>query len=352
MRWPWQKPEKREVEPFTDAVVAAIVAQASGTANATANATAALECAAGIWARAFASARVSPASNVITPEMLSLIARDLIRRGESMFLIEVRAGRVVLVPAGSWDVRGGWNPASWKYRLDLFGPSGNVTKFVSAASVLHFRYAFDPARPWHGLGPLAYASSTGALLGNLERTLSQEAGGPVGNVVPVPADGGDGSDNDNLSGLKTDIANLKGGTALVETTQAGFDTGRSAAPQQDWQAKRIGANPPQVLQGLRSDAGMAVLSACGVPVSLMTDADGTSQRESWRRFVMGSIEPVSRCIAAELQDKLELQDVEFDFTSLWAHDLQGRAVAFQKLVAGGVPVNEALVTSGLLVKDA
>ena len=32
-------------------------------------------------------------------------------------------------------------------------------------------------------------------------------------------------------------------------------------------------------------------------------------------------------------------------------DLAGRAQAFQKLVAGGVAVNEALVTSGLMAED-
>ena len=44
---------------------------------------------------------------------------------------------VGLVPAGSWDVRGGWDPESWWYRLDLFGPSGNVSRLVPSASVVH-----------------------------------------------------------------------------------------------------------------------------------------------------------------------------------------------------------------------
>ena len=33
-------------------------------------------------------------------------------------------------------------------------------------------------------------------------------------------------------------------------------------------------------------------------------------------------------------------------------DLAGRAQAFQKLIAGGVPVSEALATAGLLADDA
>ena len=87
--------------------------------------------------------------------MRALIARDLIRRGESVHLIEVRRGGVVgLVPAGSWDVRGGWDPESWWYRLDLFGP---VRERVPVGSLRRrrctARYAVDPARPWWGVSP-------------------------------------------------------------------------------------------------------------------------------------------------------------------------------------------------------
>ena len=108
----------------------------------------------------------------------------------------------------------------------------------------------------------------------------------------------------------------------------------------DWQAKRFGANPPGPVVDLMSQTGLAVLNACGVPVSLATDADGTSQRESWRRFVMGSVEPTANIVAQELSRKLETQ-VSFDFSPLWAHDIAGRAQAFQKLIAGGMPVAEA-----------
>ena len=90
-----------------------------------------------------------------------------------------------------------------------------------------------------------------------------------------------------------------------------------------------------------------MLAACGVPVSLISDADGTSQRESWRRFVMGSVEPFLELVGEEIERKLEPR-VAFNLDRLWAHDLAGRAAAFQKLVASGVAVNEALMTAGLL----
>ena len=82
---------------------------------------------------------------------------------------------------------------------------------------------------------------------NLETRLGEEAGSSsVGYLLPVPADGGDGSDSDPLAGLKADIANLRGRHALVETTAAGWGEGRTAAPQSDYKPQRVGAHPPGI----------------------------------------------------------------------------------------------------------
>ena len=76
------------------------------------------------------------------------------------------------------------------------------------------------------------------------------------------------------------------------------------------------------------------------------DADGTAQREAVRRWHLGTVLPLARLLEAELSDKLEGEvRLRFDAYPL---DLAGRAQAFQKLVAGGVPVSEALAMSGLL----
>ena len=364
MRWPWQrKPsEKRQsTQPFTDAIVAAIADQAGGNLTGNPLALGALEMAAGAYGRAFAGATLTPPVPSLTPAIRASIARSLIRRGESVYLLEVQSGAVRLIPVGSWDVRGGWEPEGWHYRVDLFGPSGNITRFVPGSAVLHPKYSYDPARPWLGLPPLAWASLTGTLAANLENKLGEEAGGAVGHVVPIPEDAangdsdGDGEDDEAaekpLDALRADLANLKGRTALVETVAGGWGEGKSAAPMFDWKPQRFGANPPQSLAVLRSDAGQAVLGACGVPVSLFTDADGTSQRESWRRFVMGSVEPVAELVAGELSSKLDAPGLRFDFASLWAHDLAGRAQSFKAFVAGGMDVAKAAALSGLTAMD-
>ena len=294
----------------------------------------------------------------LTPAIRASIARSLIRRGESVYLIQAKGGNLRLLPVGSWDVRGGWEPETWFYRVDTFGPSGNTTHFVPGAAVLHCMFSYDPARSWLGLSPLEWASLTGTLAANLESKLGEEAGGSVGHVVPIPQDpangdsDGDGEDDEAdetpLDALRRDLGSLKGRTALIETTSSGWGEGRGAAPAfGDWQPRRFGASPPQTLAVLRSDVGQTVLGVCGVPVSLFTDSDGTSQRESWRRFVMGSVEPVAELVAGELSSKLEIPGLTFNFSSLWAHDLAGRAQSFKQMVAGGMDITKAAALSGL-----
>ena len=133
---------------------------------------------------------------------------------------------------------------------------------------------------------------------------------------------------------------------LVETTAAAFGEGRGAAPTTDWKPSRFGANPPPTLDALRSHVGLAILSACGVPVSLATDADGTSQRESWRRFVHGPVVALAANVGAELALKLDTP-VSFTFGSLYASDLVGRASALSRLVKASMPLDEARAVCGL-----
>lgn len=74
MRWPWSaKPERRESQPFTDAITSAIYAQAAGTTTGDPGALAALEAATGLYASAFASATVTPvgARAALTPATMA-----------------------------------------------------------------------------------------------------------------------------------------------------------------------------------------------------------------------------------------------------------------------------------------
>ena len=347
-----QAEQRAESVNYADAVVDAFHTAAIGAVEGDASGIAALEIAAGAWARGFQAARIEPASaaRFITPSILGLIGRELCRRGDAVLRIAVAGGRIRLDPVGYFNVRGrSPDPARWRYFVSVPAPSGQESAVVPSAGMVHVRYAFSSLTPWRGIAPISWASATGKLAGNLETRLAQEAGAPVGAFLPVPQDGGDGGDEDPLADLKSDIRGAKGRHLLVETTAQGWGEGKVAAPQSDYKAMRFGANPPVTLPSLRSDAALSVLAACGVPVSLATDADGTSQRESWRRFVMGTVEPLlSGPVREELAAKLEIPELQFDLRGLWAHDLQGRAASFKAMVAGGMDAGEAAAKAGLL----
>ena len=89
-----------------------------------------------------------------------------------------------------------------------------------------------------------------------------------------------------------------------------------------------------------------VLSACGTPPSLFTDADGTSQRESLRRWHLGTILPLARILETELSEKLEA-DVGLKFDN-YPLDLSGRAKAFQSMVGAGMEPAKAAGLAGLM----
>ena len=348
MRWPWPWREFRA--SFTDTVTNFLVIRAGGADAPTGSAhlTAAVESCAGLWARAFASAEVSPAVPPLTPATLARIARSLIVNGESLHLIEVAAGRIHLIPVGSWDVLGDSpDPATWRYRVQLDGPSKSRTVTRPSAAVIHIRYSEDPASPWRGISPLARSGLTADLLSSLETRLSQEAGAVSALVIPTPTDGQDASTNT----LRTDIKAAKGGVVFAQTFAAGYGD-QAGAPQSDWKQKRIGADPPEVLRALRTDAGQAICSALGVHPSLLGGrSDGTLARESWRQFLHGAVAPVARIVADELAVKLDAPGLSFGFSGLYASDIVGRASAFKRLTESGVSATEAAAVSGILIDE-
>ena len=191
MNWKFWNQTKLETRTsVTDLSVDVLVARASGFASDIA-ATAAVEIAAGLWGRAFASARVTPEGREtagITPIILEIIGRSLIRRGECLFQIVVRDGVVRLLPAASFSVTG--DAESWSYEVSIPGPSNTFSRQLDAASVLHFRYGNDSREPWKGRSPVSYASVSADLLSYLEKRLSEEASGVAGYVLPTPTEGG------------------------------------------------------------------------------------------------------------------------------------------------------------------
>ena len=360
MRWPWSKRETRSAGGgYSDAVVAAIEAQATAKV-ADASSTAAIEAAAGALSRAFASAEVQGAGwvrDAVTPVWLGQVGRSLIREGASLSVIGMADG-LTLTPAAFWNFEGNAPNAdeheeSWMCRTTTYGPSSSHTRLLPRDRLVYVRWGTSPGTRYRGQGPLSYAYLTARLQGEAERSLADEAAGPLAQILSIPQDGGDDGVTDPLAMLKADVAKARGKALLLETTSAGWGEGRGAAPgngNRDWVASRLGPSPPESMVAVADQAFARMLAACGIPPSLFTaDADGTAQREALRRWHMNTVLPLARILEYELTARLET-DVKLSFDR-YPQDLQGRASAFKQMVSNGVPIEKALAITGLLAED-
>ena len=341
--WPFGHQLETRESAYSDAVIAALVSRAEGKSLALPSATAALEAASGTVGRGFAAAEVDGPTFItraLTPSIMEIVGRSLIRIGEVVFLIDTMGGELKLLPTEAHDIEGGPDPSTWTYRLTLNGPSRTFTHDdVPAQSVLHFRYAVDPARPWAGRGPIQVAALAGRLSAETVKALGDEASGPTGRLLGIPVDGQDAT----VKGLQADILNAKGRTALVETgdwNSAGSDN------KVDLDSKRFGAEPPASLVQLVTIASQEVYSACGLNQALWGGSQAAAVREAWRLCLFGVLSPLGRLVEAELQDKFE-DSVTLSWQELRASDLSGRARAFQSMVGGGMEVERAAGLAGL-----
>ena len=215
--------EKRAAA-YTDVLVDAIIRHASGSLTLNPAGLGVLEAASGMLGRALSLASVDPQNArtaALTPSTRARIGRDLLRHGESVHVIHIGRDGLELVPAHAVDVSG--QPfGEWRYKLDVAGPDGAVTRDYPASSVLHVRLASDATSPWAGVPPLAWAVTSARLGTAIETRAAQEADGPVGNLITAPRDPGPPADEtdeetDPHAGLKRDLASLRGELALVET---------------------------------------------------------------------------------------------------------------------------------------
>ena len=149
--------------------------------------------------------------------------------------------------------------------------------------------------------------------------------------------------------MEADIGAARGKAVLTETTAAGWGEDKTAAPQADWKPQRLGPNPPDALVAVADAAFSRMVAACGAGVSLFADADGTAQREAWRRWHLGTVQPLAKLLAHELTVRLETTvSLRLDKCPT---DLAGRAGAFKASATGGMDVAKAAAVSGLMLDD-
>ena len=330
---------------LTELSVAALVARATGTKSNPAR-LGVVAAAAGRLGRALALADVAPTGSPeladLKPSLFHEVGRSLVYAGESVFLIEVRGGRVRLMPVSHWDVAG--TARRWRYRCDLSGPSGFEQVTVSADQVVHIRINADAREPWRGRGMLELSDASGNLAAALEESLGSEANAGVRLLVPAPSEGqggGASSDDedeqedgaDGLDTLKADLLDAEGSVTLVPSMGAGWGDGRGSSPGGDWRQVRIGAAPPRAAVSLRRDAEDSLLAGLAIPPDLVRGGgEGAANREALRQYFHGAVLAFGAILQEEIQAKLN-PDCVLTFGRLGAADVMGRSRAFQSMTA-------------------
>ena len=282
---------EREQRNYTSALVAAAVSAASGKTAQT-DAVAATEISAGWWSRALAGAEDG---GVLGPDVLLHIGRELALSGDVLLEIRTDRGRLELLPAISWTVRGSASPSTWSYEVTCTGPDGAFMRRLVADRVVHVAINRPPETPWEGRSPVQAARDSGQLAAAIELRLRQEAAGPGAQLLPVP--------DADLSAIKAELAAAAGGVVMVPTTAGGFGAGAAEAPKRDWQTTRLGLSPPPEVVSLRSAVEASVLGLYGLPPLMMVTAGGV--REGRLRFLRSTAVPLARVIEAEVALKLD-----------------------------------------------
>ena len=354
LRDDWQRraatrqPERRQ--SLGDQIGNAFLSFAN-TPSASARQTAAVELAAGMLGRVLSTAEVSGVAG-ISPRWLRDAGRDIVNRGEHLSRITVVGGQVRLIRQSSWSWHGAdADPWGWTARTTETGPSSSLTREIAYEGLVHLDWSSSPHVPYIGQPATVTAKLSADSAANSELSMGREAGGDVARIVPAPegAEGDDSTsevDNDGYqvdphAGYRKDLAAAKGATMLVESMANNHDLG-GRAPN-DWEPRRLGPAPPAGFVEATEQAHHRLLGALGVPVGLATDADGTSQREGYRRWWLTVVDPVVAILEHELSEKLE-RPITLKMDS-YGHDQVSRATVLKKLVEAGVPAAVAIELS-------
>ena len=285
-----------------------------------------------------------PAAAVLTPHVLGAIAFDLVRRGESVWLVSVEPdGQIELLRASVVTVFGGPRRTDWVYSANIAGPTSTTTVRALASEVVHIRVNAPPERPWRGVSPLGHAHATGRLAQRLTGALGDEAGTAVATVIAVSQ----GTSAATAQAFDHVLSTVSGRRlAFPETQAAGSGASRGSAPQTDWIPRHIQPAPDENAVKLYALVQQQIANLCGLPFALANpDAAGPAQREGFRQLLVGSVLPTAALIQEEVGRVLEVP-VVLHHHAAGAADVGTRARAFSLLTDAQVDTERALALVG------
>jgi len=303
--------------------------------------TAAVQFGVGLLARAFAVADVSPDVPALTPEYRASMIHDIILRGEHVAVVQVARGRPMLYRAQSHDIQGGYDPRTWRYHVELPGPTSSSRMGALYEQVAHVRYLPRAAQPWRGVSPLAEAGLSTELLGKIEGSLNREFDSLTLSLISHPSGYLPNADR------RREFAGELSSAQRQVLVEAGNEGWRQRGPAGSWEQVRLGPDPTSAEMTLREQVAQDVLSAIGVPAGLYAPREGAVSRESYRQLLSAAILPYAELCLSELRRALSMPGLRIGFHRLAAADVAARARAYGSLVQAGVTPESAARIAGI-----
>ena len=232
----------------------------------------------------------------LTPGVLAYMMRHVFVTGDTVMYPRLAGRDWQILPVSYWYVTGGVMPATWRYDLQLYGPTFAANLDRGYDAVIHLMRAPDRNQPWCGTSSLTRASLTYRLATMVEASLVRESRIPASGLVPMPQ----GLKQATANRIKAMLQSESLPVALPTTTQAGLGAGRTGAPQTDWKQHRVGPEPPQAMIDLANQASAKVCAALGVSPALIGEGENTgASREARRQFQTDVLQPLGALVSAE-----------------------------------------------------
>lgn len=329
------------IDGYTQQMLAAQFAAASGKVG-DARLLAISQAAARLYGSALASARITPPNPALDAATRYSIGESLVLDGVYCAIIDLVGTRLRLVQASIEDVRGkSPSPDSWMYDLEIPTPDGSVRRTVAAPGVVHIQW---------GAAGTPLASITANTLGAIENAILAEANAAQGQlfILPTPQTKTNAETQAAVKAVQTSIQKARGSSVVFNVGAAQWSEAGRNSGSKSYSFERFGSEFDPTAPALREQAASDLLAALGIPPALLgRTGDGTGSREAMRQFLHGSLQPLAARIATELSDKLDAKSVRFDFTELFAADIQGRARAYGSLTKAGMDASKAERIAGL-----
>lgn len=331
-----RKPERRSVDSESSYTALALLARSEAITDAGADLSGVVAGCATLWANGLSMAETD--SELLTPEVLAAIGRQLATEGNSVWHI-TPAG---LVPVSDYSLTTtGSRPRA--YRLTVPEINGGEQVIALADEVLHIRIGADVRMPWQGVAPLRRAQISAALLSATETALAETfRDAAFGSKVIGMPETEEGANNRLGHSFRA-----KRGRVLVRDSKAAY-AGVQGVPD-DWRPADLTPNlrDSMALESLRT-AREAVLHVYGVLPCLMSEsATGPAIREAQRHLAHWALAPIAKLIAHELKLKTGERPELDVFTGLGAYDVGGSARAMAAIIgalaeakAAGIPAED------------